>query len=65
MPNLPTDSYKKLPTVGGVGVKNRETYANVSNGWSLKPNSWPLKEEPTLKVIFVSCQFVKDLNDDQ
>ena len=34
MPNLPTDSSKKLPTVGGVGVKNREKFADVLNGWS-------------------------------
>ena len=38
LPNLPTDSSKKLPTVRGVGVKNREKFADVLNGWSLMPN---------------------------
>ena len=32
LPNLPTDSSKKLPTVG---VKNREKFPDVLNGWSL------------------------------
>ena len=37
LPNLPnflTNSSKKLPTVEGVGVKNREKFADVLNGWS-------------------------------
>ena len=37
LPNLLMDSSKKLPTVGGVGVKNREKYVEVINGWSLNP----------------------------
>ena len=39
LPNLPTDSSKKLPMVGGVGVKNREKFADVLNGWSLSFSS--------------------------
>ena len=35
LPNLPTDGSKKLPTVGGVGVKKSEKFADVLNGWSL------------------------------
>ena len=32
LPNLPTDSSKKMPSVG---VKNSEKFADVLNGWSL------------------------------
>ena len=34
MPNLPTDSSKKTADSRGVGVKNREKFADVLNGWS-------------------------------
>ena len=41
LPNLPTDSSsKKLLMVGGVGVKNRENFADSLNRWSLE--IWPL-----------------------
>ena len=33
--NLPTDSTKKTADGRGVGVKNREKFADVLNGWSL------------------------------
>ena len=38
LPNLPTDSSKKTANGRGIGVKNREKFANVLNGWSLIRN---------------------------
>ena len=38
LPNLPTDSSKKTADGRGVGVKNREKFPDVLNGWSLSTN---------------------------
>ena len=57
------DSSKKLPTVGGVGVKNRENFTDDLNGWSLRISLFMNKFQtyPHVLIIITAIHIFESL----